>query len=142
MESLVVNAALTIPAEELSMSAVRAGGPGGQNVNKVASKVELRFDLQGSAVLPVDVKLRLRALAGSRVDQDGTLLLTSQKTRDQHRNLDDARERLRALILRALEVPKNRRPTKPTWGSKLRRLGDKHAASERKKSRARPGGDD
>ncbi len=142
MEPLVVTDAITIPAEELTMAAVRASGPGGQNVNKVASKVELRFDLAGSAVLSGPVKGRLRALAGNRLDQDGALLIVSQKTRDQRRNLDDARERLRDLVVQALVVPKERRPTKPTRGSKMRRLGDKHVVGERKRTRAKPSGDD
>lgn len=135
MDPLVVNASLVIPAESLAMTAVRASGPGGQNVNKVASKVELRFDLAGCEALGNDVKQRLRALAGKRVDEHGTLLLTSQKTRDQSRNLEDARERLREMVAQALVVPKARRATKPSRRAKQRRLDDKKAVSARKRDR-------
>jgi ribosome-associated protein len=142
MDPLVINPAITIPAEAFSMAAVRASGPGGQNVNKVASKVELRFDLANTTALTESVKERLRALAGKRVDQDGMILFTSQKTRDQGRNLDDARLRLKVMILQALEVPKERRATRPSRGAKERRLTAKKVTGERKKSRSRPGSDD
>lgn len=142
MDSLVINASITLPAEAFSMAAVRASGPGGQNVNKVASKVELRFDLLGTTALTDAVKERLRAIAGKRMDADGMLLLTSQKTRDQNRNLDDARLRLKVMIMQALEVPKERRATRPSRGSKERRLTAKKVTGDRKKSRSRPGSDD
>ena len=142
MDSLVINTSITLPTEAFSMAAVRASGPGGQNVNKVASKVELRFDLPGTTALTDSVKERLRAIAGKRMDADGMLLLTSQKTRDQNRNLDDARLRLKVMILQALEVPKERRATRPSRGSKERRLTAKKVTGDRKKSRSRPGSDD
>lgn len=135
MEPLLITPTLTIPATELSWDASRASGPGGQNVNKVASKIELRFDLSGSRVLDDETKRRLRALGGSRVDTAGQLHIISQLTRDQGRNLDDAREKLRLLILRALERPKPRRPTRPTFSSRVRRLDEKRQQGERKKSR-------
>ncbi|WP_437602125.1 alternative ribosome rescue aminoacyl-tRNA hydrolase ArfB [Sorangium sp. So ce590] len=129
---LVINDALTAPAALLSWSAVRASGPGGQNVNKVASKVELRFDFAAWPELDEGAKTRLHALAHGRLDAEGRLLIVSQLTRDQQRNLDDAREKLRALILRALEVPVLRRPTRPTRASKRRRLDEKRRTSEKK----------
>lgn len=135
MEPLLITPTLTIPATELSWDASRASGPGGQNVNKVASKIELRFDLSRSRVLDDETKRRLRALGGSRVDTDGTLHIISQLTRDQGRNLDDAREKLRLLILRALERPKPRRATRPTLASRERRLVAKRQQGERKKGR-------
>ncbi|XXY62167.1 alternative ribosome rescue aminoacyl-tRNA hydrolase ArfB [Sorangium sp. So ce281] len=139
-DPLVVNDALTAPAALLSWSAVRASGPGGQNVNKVASKVELRFDFGAWPELADDAKARLRALARGRLDAEGRLFIVSQLTRDQLRNLDDAREKLRALILRALEVPVQRRPTRPTRASKARRLDEKRRTGEKKHVR-RGGGE-
>jgi ribosome-associated protein len=131
-EPLVIDAVVTIPAAELSWTAVRASGPGGQNVNKVASKVELRFDVEGSRALTEDVKARLRALAGSRIDNAGRLLLTSQLTRDQARNLDDARVKLAALVKAALHPPRKRKATRPSLGSKRRRLESKRRQGEKK----------
>jgi len=135
MDPLIISPTLTIPATDLSWDATRASGPGGQNVNKVASKIELRFDLQGCRALDDETRRRLRALAGSRVDTDGQLHIVSQLTRDQGRNLLDAREKLRLLILRALERPKPRRPTRPTLASKERRLVAKRQQGERKRGR-------
>ena len=134
-EPLVVNDRVTIPGDELAWTAARAGGPGGQNVNKVASKVELRFDLVGSRALDAETKSRLRALAGSRVTTEGALVVVSQRTRDQPRNLEDAREKLRALVLLALERPKARRPTKPSKSARARRMDDKRAQGAKKRDR-------
>src|SRR5689334_23390752 len=105
-ESLRVGERVLVPAAALSFRAVRAGGPGGQNVNKVASKVELRVDLDRIEGLPDDARTRLTALVAARLDAEGRLVLTSQRTRDQGRNLEDAREKLRGLLQRALAVPK------------------------------------
>jgi ribosome-associated protein len=134
-EPLVVTQSLTIPASELSWSATRASGPGGQNVNKVSSKVELRFDLRGSRVLDELTRARLETLAGARVDGTGVLILVSQVTRDQRKNLSDARQKLAELVLRALERPKKRRPTKPSRGAKRARLSDKKKVAEKKRER-------
>ena len=105
---------VSIPARELEWTAVRASGPGGQNVNKVSSKVELRFDFEESEALPASVKTRLRALAQHRLDAEGRILITSQVTRNQPQNLEDARSRLADLIAKAMVVPKRRRPTRPS----------------------------
>ena len=137
MTPLAVRDGLVIPPADFTWDAVRASGAGGQNVNKVASKVELRFDLPGTRALADDVKERLRALARNRLDAAGWLVVTSQRTRDQSRNLDDAREKVRKLVLAALTVPKTRKATKPSKGAKARRLSDKKHIAARKQSRAK-----
>lgn len=146
MEALVVRSGTTtvvIPASELTWTASRASGPGGQNVNKVASKVELRFDVGATNVLLPSAKARLVLLAGNAIDSGGVLHVVSQLTRDQSQNLEDARGKLQTLVARALVVPKKRRATKPTRGSTERRLQSKREGSERKASRSKkPGRDD
>lgn len=134
-EDLFISDRLTIPAEELHWVAVRSSGPGGQNVNKVATKVELRFNLPGSVVLTESVRTRLQNIARTRLDADGWILITSQVTRSQERNLEDAKAKLVALVLRALSPPRTRRPTSPTRGSKERRLREKKAVGEKKANR-------
>jgi ribosome-associated protein len=124
-----------IPAAALTLRAVRASGPGGQNVNKVASKVELRVDLALVTGLAPDARARLEALTASRRDAVGRLLVTSQRTRDQHRNLEDAREKVRELVARALRRPRARRPTAPSKGARERRLATKRHAAQKKKAR-------
>lgn len=135
MEPLVVRPGLVIPASDLVFEAVRASGPGGQNVNKVSSKVDLRLDVDKTKVLAPEVKERLRALFKNALDGEGRLCVTSQKNRDQGRNLEDARDKLREMILQALTRPKKRRPTRPTRGSVERRIGEKKQRGEKKASR-------
>jgi ribosome-associated protein len=122
---LTVNEQIQIPETEFEWSFVRSGGPGGQNVNKVASKAVLRWPLDASPSVPEHVKLRLRARQRKRVTESGELVLTSQRYRDQERNRQDCLDKLRELILEAAFEPKPRRPTKPSRGSKERRLSQK-----------------
>ena len=124
-----------VPAAALEWRAVRSSGPGGQNVNKVASKVELRVDLAAVAGLDPGTRARLRALAASRLDADGRLLLTSQRTRDQSRNLEDARGKVQKLVERALRPPRPRRLTQPSRGAVERRLRQKKVRSSVKRAR-------
>jgi len=133
---------ITISGRELEWAAVRSSGPGGQNVNKVSTKVELRFDFEVSEALSVTAKARLRALARHRLDSEGRILITSQVTRTQPQNLEDARTRLAELVAKALIVPKKRRPTKPSRAAKRRRVDDKRVQSKKKQSRARKTNDD
>jgi ribosome-associated protein len=142
LEDLRVSTSVVIPERELVWTAVRSSGPGGQNVNKVASKVELRFDFEASSSLSPGVKARLRALAIHRLDADGRIFIVSQLTRNQPQNLADAQERLRELVARALVAPKVRRATKPSRAAKRARLKDKRVVSEKKRSRTRRASDD
>ncbi len=135
MRHLDIRPGVVIPASDLVARAVRSSGPGGQNVNKVASKVELRFDLPGTSAISPDVKARLRALARGRLDADGWLVVVSQATRDMPHNLKDARAKLAELIARALVPPRPRRPTRPTAASRERRLEAKQRRARRKAER-------
>ena len=132
-----ITSLISIDDDEVAESFVRASGPGGQNVNKVASAVQLRFDVRGSPNLPVDVKRRLATLAGSRLTREGVLVLFADRFRSQDRNREDARERLIDLIRKAAVRPKVRRPTRPTLASKERRLSGKAARAKVKTGRGR-----
>ena len=135
-DDLVVDDRVTIPATDLSWTASRSSGPGGQHVNKVATKVTLRFHLPQTQALSPRQKSRLRKLAGRRLDADGNLLVSAQAERSQRRNLERARQSLRRLVLRALVDDKPRVPTKPSRASKRRRLDDKRRRAQRKRDRA------
>ncbi|MFK7763642.1 MAG: alternative ribosome rescue aminoacyl-tRNA hydrolase ArfB [Roseobacter sp.] len=134
---LRINNDITIEDWELSESFMRASGPGGQNVNKVSSAVELRFEADRSPNLPAPVKTRLRRLAGRRWTTDGALVLQCDETRSQARNREIVRDRLAELIKKALVAPKRRIPTKPTLGSKKRRLNAKKQRGEVKALRGK-----
>ena len=125
----------TIPDSAVSIRAVRSSGPGGQNVNKVASKVELRVDLDAIIGIHPEARARLRALCKNDLDAEGRLFVTSQLTRDQHRNVEDAREKVRSLVARALVRPIPRRKTKPTRGSVERRIEQKKRHARTKANR-------
>jgi len=127
---------LALDESEISESFIRASGPGGQNVNKVASAVQLRFDLRRSRSLPAPVRTRLERLAGNRVSQDGILIITAQRFRSQERNRADALDRLIALILRAATPPRPRRVTRPSAAARRRRLADKAQRARLKQQRA------
>jgi len=137
VKPLPINERLTIPARDLAWRAARASGPGGQNVNKVETKVTLRFDLEGSEALTPEQKRRLRGIAGRRLDAEGAVLVSAQAERSQQQNLERARAALRSLVLRALVVPKRRIATGPTKAQKRRRLRNKRRQSEKKSARGR-----
>jgi ribosome-associated protein len=116
---------LSIDPRDIEENFVRASGPGGQNVNKVSTAVELRFDVLGSPSLPEGVRVRLARLAGRKLSDEGILIIRADRFRTQERNREDARERLAELVLKATVVPKRRVPTKPSRASKARRRDDK-----------------
>ena len=133
---------ISLDENELAFSFIRASGPGGQNVNKVSSAVQMRFDARRSPSLPDEVSARLQKLAGSRLTLDGVIVITARRHRAQERNRADAVARLVVLIARAAAIPVKRRPTRPTKASKERRLEVKSRRSGVKARRGRPGDGD
>ena len=136
---LSINNHIRIPPDEYSITFARSGGPGGQNVNKVNSKAVLRWGISGSRSLPVDVLARFMDKYGSRLTSDGELILTSQRYRDQGRNIEDCVDKLRHMILSVLTPPVRRRPTKPTRSSVKKREQAKREHSKKKEQRRNAG---
>lgn len=137
MSDLRITSTIAIPETELEESFILSSGAGGQNVNKVASAVQLRFDALHSPSLPDDVRVRLLRMGGHRLTKDGVLIITARESRDQVRNRQIARERLAELIQRANFVPKKRKPTRPTRASKERRIESKKRTGMNKRQRSK-----
>lgn len=137
-DDIVVNDVIRIPRSELTFQFSRSGGPGGRNVNKVSTRVQMRWNVAASESLPEDVRRRFQSHNRRRINADGELLLTSQRYRDQPRNIEDCIEKLRELVAAAAVTPRRRRPTKPSAGARRRRLQAKREQSERKQRRRPP----
>jgi len=134
-EPIQIGQSVHIPAKAISIKAVRSSGPGGQNVNKVSSKIELRIDLDCIQGLSLEVFDRLRYLIRNRMDANGYWTITSSKTRDQLKNIDDARLKVVETISEAMDIPAIRQATRPTKGSRVRRMEDKRRVGEKKRGR-------
>jgi ribosome-associated protein len=135
-DPIQVSTEVTVPASALTFRATRSAGPGGQNVNKVASKVELRVELDRISGLTPETRARLLAICAGRRDREGRLVVTSQRTRDQRRNLEDARDKVRDLVARALVAPRARRPTRASATAREERLARKRRDASVKRQRA------
>ena len=138
-KNLWVSDQIQIPARYISVQFIRASGPGGQNVNKVSSSVQLRFDLANCYSLPEPVKTRLKKLAGQRYTRSGEILIEAHRFRTQIKNRQDAEQRLISLVQQAEPEPKKRKPTRQPYKVKMQRLNNKKARSNTKKLRSRPG---
>jgi ribosome-associated protein len=137
-----VNSQIAIPRQELRFTFVRSSGPGGQNVNKVASKAVLRFNAASSPSLPEEVRARVLSQLSRRLTERGELVLTSQRYRDQAKNIDDCLEKLRSILLTAAKRPKLRKKTRPSRTAKETRLREKRVTSEKKRGRSQAGFDE
>jgi ribosome-associated protein len=134
-DAIFVEGGVLVPSDALEMRASRASGPGGQNVNKVSSKVELRVELEKIKGMNEISRRRLRQLVAKRLDSGGRLVVTSQRSRDQHRNLQDARRKIHDWIAKSLMPRKQRAPSQPSLNARERRLQEKHKIAERKAQR-------
>ncbi len=139
---IVVNERLTIPRDEITFTFMRSSGPGGQNVNKVNTKVRLRWSVKSTDSLEDDVKERFMRKYRRRITTDGDFILTSQRYRDQSRNVADCLEKLKTMLMEVAESPAKRKKTKPSRASVRRRIGEKRRRSQRKQQRRPPGEDD
>lgn len=138
MNDLIINPRVTIPASELEVQFARSGGPGGQNVNKVNTKVTMRWKLRESTILPEPWVMRLRQRFKNRINLEGDFVVHSERYRVQHRNLEDCREKIREMVLSCQFPPTPRKKTKPSYGSQLRRLDEKKRAGQKKRLRRPP----
>jgi len=135
--AIVVNSLVRVPERALQVRAVRASGPGGQNVNKVATKVDVRVDLDAIEGLSVPARARLATLCRHRLDADGRLMVSSQAERNQARNLEDALDRIRRLVVAALREPRSRKASRPSAGARERRIESKKRRGALKRERTR-----